>query len=351
MTAADIDNRTGLVLAPHVLLDKDGEKLVTVIKGTFEQDPQGMLTLAPADMQRAIRFADEPWGDPATTPPKYPCEVCGLKTATDVVVVAKGYAPEDKPVPSFDVAVRVGPLQKSLRVFGLRVWQQDGAGLSAPRPLLEQELRYDHAWGGLDVSDPTKIVEEPRNPMGRGVMRDKASLTHQLAPCIEDPAHPIGSASSGNVPAGFGPLGPHFKPRRNFVGTADDAWLREQAPLLPLDHDPRANQCASPGLMASPPLAGGEEVALFNLVPGGGLLQFLLPRLTLNLERRERGREPQRYQPLLDTVVLDTLHPTPPGRVTVEMVWRVLSAVPRRMDQLTLRLRGRDELRGRELSS
>ena len=82
-------------------------KLVVLIKGTFEVD-RGEPRMA--ENQRAIRFADEPWGDPATTPPKYPCDACGYKAATDVVVVAKGYAPGGKAVTTFDVAVRVETL-------------------------------------------------------------------------------------------------------------------------------------------------------------------------------------------------------------------------------------------------
>src|SRR5436853_602306 len=83
---------------------------------------------------------------------------------------------------------RVVLLEKTIRVFGLRVWGANGSSLTAPRPTTGVEVRYDHAFGGLDVSDPQKPVEEPRNPVGTGIARDLSVLTHQPAPMIEDPA-------------------------------------------------------------------------------------------------------------------------------------------------------------------
>ena len=334
MDAPEIDNRTELLVEPHQLLACDGERLVTLIKGTFEQDGAGQLVEAPPERRRGIRFADSHWGDPETSAPAYPCDAVGFKPTTDVVVVAVAFAPEGEEVESFDVAVKVGPLDKSLRVFGLRVWQEGGAGLSAPRPVGEQEIRYDHAWGGLDASDLTAVLEEPRNPVGRGIVRDRDALTHALAPCIEDPGELISSVRTEPPPAGLGPLGPHWKPRRDYMGTFDEAWLRDQAPLLPVDHDDRANQCGSPGLVSSAPLRGDETVALMNLTPGGGLLEVALPGVQPVVVHDEQGHEPVELRPHLDTIVIDTIEVAPPSRVTVELIWRTVTRYPRRMKDL-----------------
>ncbi len=336
MDAPEIDNRTELVVEPHQLLAKDGEQLVTMIKGTFEQDRAGTLVLAPPERQRSFRYADTHWGDPATTAPKYPCDAVGRKPATDVVVVAVAHAPDGRLVTSFDVAVRIGPLNTALQIFGLRVWQEGGAGLSAPRPVLKQEIRYDHAWGGVDASDPTDIVEEPRNPVGRGITQDRDALTHQRAPCIETPDDLISSVGTEPPPAGLGPLGPHWMPRRDFIGTFDEAWHRDQAPLLPKDHDDRANQCGSPGLVSTTPLRGNEDVALMNLTPGGGLLEVVLPQVQPVVVHDQIGHDPVQQRPHLDTVVLDTIDVTPPSRITVELVWRTVTRFPRRMNDLRI---------------
>jgi hypothetical protein len=347
MDQPPLDNTTEFVAHPQPLIDKDGERLVVIVKATLELAADGVLEVAPKERRRGVRMADIPWGDPDKSSVLYPADLCLRKPGTDVIVVAKAYAPGGKPAPSFDVAAQVGRLQKQLRVFGLRVWQRDGEGLSAPRPLDAIEVRYDFAWGGIDTSDPAEIVEEPRNPVGLGVARDPASLTHQPAPSIEDPAVPIVTARTRPPPAGLGALGRHWEPRRAHVGTHDERWLEERAPLPPLDQDDRVNLCATPDLIAVPPLEGGEEVALLNLVPGGGATTFRLPRLGVEIGFLVKDRPAETVRPYLDTVLIDTLPKAPPAaggaaggdeeegaepppRVTVEYVWRASVKAPRR---------------------
>lgn len=332
MDAPRLHNETELIAEPRLLVGKEGERLVVIVKATFERSPESpALDLCPADLQRGIRGADVPWGDPEKGSIKYPSDLCIMKPGTDVIVVAAARAPGDRPVPSFDAAVRVGPLEKTVRVFGLRVWESGGSGLSAPRPTRGAEVRYDNAWGGVDASDLGKILEEPRNPAGSGVTRSPASLTHKPAPCIEDPLHLIGSIRTKPPPAGLSAIGRHWAPRRQYLGTYDETWLEERAPLLPLDHDDRANLCATPGLSAVPPLAGGEDVALVNLTPGGGSVSFALPKLLVKITLEAKGRSPEVLAPYLDTVVIDTLAPKEPSDVLVELVYRASFKPPRRM--------------------
>jgi hypothetical protein len=343
MDQPPLDNTTDFTAHPQVFLDKDGDKLVTMVKATFVREPDGTLELAPKKQQRALRFADIPWGKPDKSSILYPADICLRKPGTDVIVVAKAYAPGGRPVPSFDVAVRVGSLQKLCRVFGLRVWQAGGSGLSPPRPVAEVEMRYDNAWGGFDDSDPADVLEEPRNPVGTGLVRDLDALTHAPAPCIEDPSEPILSARSRPPPAGIGAIGRHWEPRRRYVGTLDERWLEERAPLPPLDQDDRMNLCATPDLVATPPLAGGEEVALLNLQPGGGGTLFLLPRVGVEIEHRVKDRAPEIIRPYLDTVLIDTLaNPRREDKpLTVEYVWRASIKAPRRMKDAKIIVRER----------
>jgi hypothetical protein len=332
MDAPRLDNNTEFAARPLMLLGKDGERLVLIVKATFAR-PSGerALELSPRAEQRGIRGADVPWGDPEKSSIKYPSDLCIMKPGTDVIVVAKAHAPGGKAVPSFDAGVRVGPLEKTIQVFGLRVWEAKGAGLTAPRPTTGVEVRYDYAWGGLDASRPEKTVEEPRNPVGMGIARDASSLTHKRAPSIEDPQHLLRSVRTRPPPAGLGAIGRHWEPRRRFLGTYDAAWLEQRAPLLPLDHDDRANLCASPGLTAVPPLVGGEAAALLNLTPGGGALSFRLPKIRIRATLHAKGREPATLRPYLDTVVIDTLEVPKTADVVVELVWRAAFRPPRRM--------------------
>lgn len=333
MESPPLDNRTDFTAHPQIYVGKDGERLLCMVKATFElqlgePEPQ----LAPPERMRELRFADVPWGEPDKSSILYPSDICLTKPGTDVIVAAAAYAPGGKPAPCFDVLARVGPVQKALRVFGLRIWESRGAGITPPRPVDRVEIRYDNAWGGADDSDPDRYVEEPRNPVGRGVASNPAALTHQIAPCIEDPDHPIRSASTRPPPAGLGPIGRHWEPRRRYIGTYDEAWKETRCPLPPLDEDDRLHLCASPGLIADPPLRGGEECAFLNLHPSGPWT-FRLPRVRLQIEFQVEGREPEWVQPYIDTVLVDLLETSRDKPPAVELVWRASVKAPRKVNQ------------------
>src|SRR5262245_23822184 len=278
-----VDNKTDFFVHPQLMLDKDGERLVTIVKATFEQSPDGAFEAAAPDRVRGVRMADVPWGKPEVPSIAYPADLCLRKPGTDVVVVAKAYAPAGRNVTSFDVLVQVGPIKKTLRIFGPRVWTQGGAALTKPGPVAEVEMRYDNAFGGLDDGDPANLLEEARNPVGTGMVRDGAALTHKGAPCIEDVEVLITSFRTRPPPVGIGPIGRSYEPRRRYAGTYDKVWIESRAPLPPDDFDDRFNNCASPGMTLASPLQGGEEVALMGLVPGGGPLKFTVPKVPLEI--------------------------------------------------------------------
>jgi hypothetical protein len=332
-----LDNKTEFAAQPRMLMARDGERMVLIVKATFARVPgEPVLELVPKDARRGIRGQDIPWGDPEKSSIKYPSDLCLTKPGTDVIVVAAAHAPGGKAVPSFDAGVRVGPLEKTVRVFGLRVWGANGSSLSSPRPTTGADVRYDFAWGGFDGTDPLKPVEEPRNPVGTGIARDLGTLTHKPGPIFEDPANLIASVRTRPAPAGLGAIGRHWEPRRSLLGTYDAAWLEQRAPLLPLDHDDRSNLCASPGLTAVPPLAGGENVALLNLTPGGGSMSFRLPKIRVRVVLHAKGREPETLTPYLDTVLIDTIRVPETSDVAVELVWRAVFRPPRRMKEAKL---------------
>lgn len=334
------DNLTDFEVHPQLLVDKQGEVLACIIKATFTlPEDSSTLELAEEDDQRLIRMADVPWGEPEKSSILFPSDLCVRKPGTDVIVVGEGFAPNEVPVPYFDVAVRAGYLQKALRVYGLRVWEAAGRGISAPRNIDRIQLRYDYAWGGFDDSNPEKIIEEARNPIGMGCVGNPDSLTHQPAPNIEDVANPISNWKTRPPPAGIGAIGRHWEPRRSHVGTYNEAWLNDRAPLPPLDQDDRVNICASPGLWTETPLRGGEEIALLNMRLGGGARQFFLPRVGVELEFHSKGREPEIRTPHLDTVIVDALQLEPGEPIAVELVWRAAVRAPRRMKDARIIIR------------
>ncbi len=348
-----IENDTDFVVDPHVLADKDGEKLCAIVKATFElaegppRGADGSFVVAPKARRRGVRAADVPWGEPEKSSILFPSDLCLRKPATDVIVVAAAHAPGGQAVSSFDAGVRLGKASKVVRVTGPRVWVHAGDAITEPRPVRSLEMRYDWAFGGRDTSDETKVVEDARNPVGLGVLADLAGLDRTRAPQIEDPMDPIKTARSRPKPAGLSAIGRDWEPRRKYWGTLDKQWLEQRAPLLPADFDDRANLAATPELTVSPLLVGGEEGALTNLTPEGGAIGFVLPRVRLDLGFRVKGREPAAFSPAIDTVILDTLlvprGPEKDGKLgepltklVVELVYRAYVVAPRKLADATI---------------
>ena len=58
MDQPPIDNPTDFVAHPQLILDKDGERLITIVKATFLREADGTLEVAPKKQQRKLRFAD-----------------------------------------------------------------------------------------------------------------------------------------------------------------------------------------------------------------------------------------------------------------------------------------------------
>src|SRR5262249_32777117 len=175
-----------------------------------------------------IRITDLPWDQdaPEKSSIKYPSDLCLRKPATDVVVVGSAMMRSGDRFKVLDVLVRVGPVQKALRVFGARVWYKGLIGLS-PGPSASVEsvpVTWELAYGGSDFEDPKHPLEESRNPVGRGLVRDSSKLENKPAPQIEDPRALISGPRSCPAPAGVGAIGRHWMPRRQYTGTMDARW-------------------------------------------------------------------------------------------------------------------------------
>lgn len=354
----NLQNDTDFLAEPHPLVDRDGETLVAIVKATFElvagppRGADGSFACAPKPRRRPIRAADVPWGEPEKSSVLYPSDLCVHKPATDVIVVARAHAPGGEPVPTFDAGVKLGKVQKVVRITGPRVFAGSGDTVTRPRPLRALDVRYDFAFGGSQQGEDD-FVEDVRNPVGLGVALDPATLDGTPAPQIEDPLDPVESARKGLTgawpkPAGLGAVGRHWEARRDLWGTYDAAWLERRAPLPPRDFDERANQAATPELIHSPPLHGGEEGALTNLVEGHPSLGFVLPKIALRISFRVKGREPVVIEPPIDTVLLDSRvlpfaedaegKPVGPplAPLVLELVWRASVPAPRRPTDATI---------------
>jgi hypothetical protein len=225
----------------------------------------------------------------------------------------------------------------------------DGAPrFTEPTPFLDMELRYERAYGGIDVySDKVATYPYPRNPMGCGfAVTNSERVVEQLAlPNLEDPHAPLipEQLCLGDYlrweqqpfPAGLGWFPKTWLPRAQLAGImpADRATEQElrqaYAKLVPADQrdayvkhglpdmDFRFFNGASSGLVF-PYLQGGERIVTENLSPDG-MVSFQLPgdMPQLGLDIGSGVQEPQ--------VVLHTVMIRMEER-QVDLVWR--GAVP-----------------------
>jgi hypothetical protein len=313
-------------ILPQLTASGEGA-FVTVVKQRFQVTHLGKAIRVPG---AKVNVVDVPWDEdkPETSSIRLPSDLCLHKPSTDVIVAGTAVAKGRAKVQKLDVGLRVGPIQKVLRVFGPRIWYRGlvGITLSDPEPFEELPLRWEYAWGGRDDSDPKKPLEEPRNPVGRGVARDPAALLHTQGPAIEDIEHLISTNRSAPPPAGVGPLGRHWMPRRKYAGTYDETWKKTRMPLPPADLDVRFDQVAPPDQIALSYLRGGEQVGMHNLCADGPLV-FELPRLAFFVGGRLDGKLVE-HRTAMDTLVLF------PGERAFEMTWRAVVPAPRRQDRL-----------------
>jgi hypothetical protein len=194
-------------------------------------------------------------------------------------------------------------------VFGERRFRRAllSKSIGEPLPFDRVPLIWENAWGGTDVTpeDPKHHGAEPTNPVGRGFRAKGSKMPWEdtLAPNLEDPAESLGGPGRKGVPAGFGPIGRGWLPRRGFGGTYDERWVAERMPILPEDFDARFHHAAPADQITPKYLKGGEKVELVGLTEEGEL-EFTLPVLRPALSCRLRARF-ENPPVVMDTVEID----------------------------------------------
>jgi hypothetical protein len=317
-------NHTAFHVSVLPILDREGAQCrVVIAKATYAIVPGVGLKIA--QEQREARYGDDLWGAPEIPDIRLPGDLCAAKPGTDVIVSGFAVPPLAPSTRYVDVIIRVADRMKVLRVHGEREWRKSPLGVvpGPSAPLRRTPLAWSRAYGGTDLSDPKRPLEEPRNPVGSGVTRDADRLVGSPAPQIEAPDEPIGRAGGGFAPVGCAPLGRHFGSRRKTMGTYDKAWLNSIYPARPQDYREEHENCAPDDLVFRSPLRGGEPVVLTG-VHSAGPLAFTLPKYRWLIEAAIDGQVLER-RPHLDTVVLDT------SAMLVELVWRGLYRCPPKM--------------------
>ncbi len=240
-----------------------------------------------------------------------------FKPQGEVLLTAECHAPDGAPATEVEAGLDIGPISKRLKVFGDRVWLRDENGdfrIEGPVPFTAIPLRWERAFGGLDVAE---------NPMGRGIepwIAEDGRKLFYLAN-IEAPDRPVRDQGQRPKPVCFAPVSPQWQPRLGRLGTRDQHWATFVAPLPPRDHDPRAAQAAPDDQWLDGYWTGDERIELHNLHPQHARYVTCLParRLRLFFEKKAKtdGERLFGEVPLnLDTVHIDAT------KERLHLLWR-----------------------------
>ncbi|PCE33258.1 DUF2169 family type VI secretion system accessory protein [Burkholderia ubonensis] len=295
-----------------ILYNERGEHVwVVVIKATYAFYPDGSLDLANA--QEPVSTAPEYFGEAGASTLRRDAEIVFAHPGTAVIINASAYAPDGQPVPHIDAGAAVGPVKKTVRVFGDRHWARGLTRLrvSEPEPFATLPIRYEFAFGGACDGDDS--VYEP-NPIGLGYCTSSTHAVNRKLPRVEDPSSLIRSWKDRPEPAGLAAIPAAWPSRKRLAGTADEHWIRTRAPLVPRDFDPLFFNAGAPGMTTRTPLSGGEPVVLVNLA-SQARIEFNLPRVFFNILTYV-GNQRIRQAEQLDRVIIE------PDRRQVVLVWR-----------------------------
>ena len=292
----------------------EGQHIMSVlIKRTYDIVPG--KTCVRSEQDARLYPADIFYADPMNSSVQFESDYVPFKPATDVVLNGTVYSPAARPATQVVAELSVGEQHKRIGITGDRVCQFRAGTLPVfgdPAPFTFMELRYERAYGGVDIYSDTRIpFPYARNPLGRGfaVKNVEKAIQDLPLPNIEDLMDPLIPErlcceeftrwEQQPKPAGFGWLPKAWLPRASLAGVlpADRAVEQElraaYSKLVPAQHrelyaqtqlhdmDFRFFNGASCGLIF-PFLDGAELIQAINLTPEGEC-SFHLPGDTIKI--------------------------------------------------------------------
>ncbi|MCP5078634.1 MAG: DUF2169 domain-containing protein [Psychromonas sp.] len=320
-----VNNTTPFVAEIATFPNEQGiDSLYVIVKATFIMGAE----LSLADVQVPPQMGDDYWGEPGLSSIKNLSDFHIGKSNTDIIMQGNACSKDHQQVQQLDVQLVVGQVQKTVRVFGDRVWQN---GLpSVPTPFESMPLVYERAFGGQHEVDETDILVEERNIIGCGFVgkRTIEEMEGLALPNIEDPNQLIQNIKDTPTPAGFAPCSSDWLPRRQWAGTYDELWQTTRAPYLPEDFDKRFLNAAHPDLIYPGYLQGGEPIIIKNMHPEGDI-QFNVPQVKMSCNAIVASKA----IPLTLNIETLTLEP---NKQFLSMVW----LAPFECDKKLLKIKG-----------
>ncbi len=345
-----------------------------VLKRTYRIGSRGGWEPVADDDQEVVVEDEIPYeeAEPPFVSPIFHSDDTLFRPRTDVVVQGSAWAP-GSPAQRLTVRFRMGDLKRDILVSGARNVERGSARelrFTEPEPFESIPLRYDRAYGGVDLrawmltrtpleADLQRVMpglplassspyHYPRNPAGMGFLIEAApyDLADLLVPHLEYEHDPVtadrlavGSPdrwTSAPLPAGMDWQGCDWFPRKGYLGLhglpADFAGRVAERDLgwAPADllqtgsmlqgHQPRAEygQGASAGMVTDLSLEtirAGIPVKLVHLHPERPELTMELPRDWPVAKLGLGGPSMTDLTPKLSAVVIR------PDDLEVVMVW------------------------------
>ena len=298
------------------------ERLVLALRTTWDIKPDGRLVAI--EKEPDLLLVDEYRDEPATSSLLREAELAPAKPGTDVAVIGRAVA-RGRDVKQMQVSLScTGLPTNTLWVFGERKWNKRlmGHALSESEPFESCDLAWELAAGGVDEKSAPP-VNEPRNPVGRGLRGTKSKTA------LEETAVPRITAGEDDLvtPAGWGFVAPNWAPRVDYAGTYDKAWQEDRFPLLPEDFDPRFFQTGAPGLTSSEPLQGPLQVRVRGCHRDGDL-SFTVPAFEVTATIRIQKADDMACPLGLATVLIE------PNDRRVSLLWRGEVNIHRRLERM-----------------
>ena len=185
------------------LFYKDLLQAVVVVKGSFQvQGSSGEARPSADPSPVLVEDTETPYGPIET-------EVVPAKAWCDLAVLGHAYSPNPRrPVATRLISLRVGALQRRVRVTGDRTWERSLGGFrpSAPGRFTKLPLRYEYAFGGSARQAGSLRLPHADNPDGRGYVLLKEDVEGTPLPNIEEPDQPIRAWTDQPPAAGLAPL-------------------------------------------------------------------------------------------------------------------------------------------------
>ncbi|MEQ8348885.1 MAG: DUF2169 domain-containing protein [Sneathiellaceae bacterium] len=261
------------------------------------------LFFFPFDRPRDIETEQEMWPYAAGKLAPLALEEGLPKGAAEVLLVGDCYAPGGKPARECQVGLRIGAVDKKLRVSGPRTWRRRWDNLyqaGAPEPFDAVPVSWATAFGGPGYA---------ANPLGRGFVPDDLAAEGAGLPLVEYPGDPVVDPDSRPRPAGFAPMPQDWPQRIRRAGSYDAAYQKSgQFPGLAADIDFKAFNLAPADQWQKDWFAGDERFLIENMHPDRPRLQGRLPEIRARcFLRRRDGKGGIRFQEVpqnLDTVWL-----------------------------------------------